>query len=460
MTEQTVTSASVENLRAGEGEWTATGHPHPVEILRLNTCGSVDDGKSTLIGRLLYDSKSLMEDQLEALERSADITGGGQINLANLTDGLRAEREQGITIDVAYRYFATPRRKFIMADTPGHVQYTRNMVTGASTANLAIILVDARTGVIEQSRRHTCLASLLRIPHLIVAVNKMDLVDWSEERFLEIRDEFEGFLPRLDIKDVKFIPMSALNGDNVVSTSPSTPWYQGPALLGHLETVHIASDWNLNGFRLPVQWVNRPNSPTDPRLHDFRGFSGQIAGGIVRVGQKVMVLPSGLKSTVKDIWTYDGSVSEAFCPQSITLVLEDDIDISRGDMIVGLDSLPGMSSELRAKVCWMHSRPLTAGRKFFIKHTSVTAQAIVTTIENRLNIHTFENELAPTELVANDLGEIRLRTSRQLVYDGYATNRLTGSFILVEQATNATVAAGMLLPPIELVKPEYNDFAI
>ncbi len=460
MTEQTVTSASVENLRAGEGEWTATGHPHPVEILRLNTCGSVDDGKSTLIGRLLYDSKSLMEDQLEALERSADITGGGQINLANLTDGLRAEREQGITIDVAYRYFATPRRKFIMADTPGHVQYTRNMVTGASTANLAIILVDARTGVIEQSRRHTCLASLLRIPHLIVAVNKMDLVDWSEERFLEIRDEFEGFLPRLDIKDVKFIPMSALNGDNVVSTSPSTPWYQGPALLGHLETVHIASDWNLNGFRLPVQWVNRPNSPTDPRLHDFRGFSGQIAGGIVRVGQKVMVLPSGLKSTVKDIWTYDGSVSEAFCPQSITLVLEDEIDISRGDMIVGLDSLPGMSSELRAKVCWMHSRPLTAGRKFFIKHTSVTAQAIVTTIENRLNIHTFENELAPTELVANDLGEIRLRTSRQLVYDGYATNRLTGSFILVEQATNATVAAGMLLPPIELVKPEYNDFAI
>ena len=460
MTEQTVTSASVENLRAGEGEWTATGHPHPVEILRLNTCGSVDDGKSTLIGRLLYDSKSLMEDQLEALERSADITGGGQINLANLTDGLRAEREQGITIDVAYRYFATPRRKFIMADTPGHVQYTRNMVTGASTANLAIILVDARTGVIEQSRRHTCLASLLRIPHLIVAVNKMDLVDWSEERFLEIRDEFEGFLPRLDIKDVKFIPMSALNGDNVVSTSPSTPWYQGPALLGHLETVHIASDWNLNGFRLPVQWVNRPNSPTDPRLHDFRGFSGQIAGGIVRVGQKVMVLPSGLKSTVKDIWTYDGSVSEAFCPQSITLVLEDEIDISRGDMIVGLDSRPGMSSELRAKVCWMHSRPLTAGRKFFIKHTSVTAQAIVTTIENRLNIHTFENEPAPAELVANDLGEIRLRTSRQLVYDGYATNRLTGSFILVEQATNATVAAGMLLPPIELVKPEYNDFAI
>jgi bifunctional enzyme CysN/CysC/sulfate adenylyltransferase subunit 1 len=460
MTENALTLETLEATRRGEAVRPAGAPAHPVEILRLNTCGSVDDGKSTLIGRLLYDSKSLMEDQLEALERSADITGGGQINLANLTDGLRAEREQGITIDVAYRYFATPRRKFIIADTPGHVQYTRNMVTGASTANLAIVLVDARLGVIEQSRRHTGLAALLRIPHLVVAVNKMDLVNWSEDRFLEIRDEFEAFLPRLDIKDVKFIPISALQGDNVVTASTSSPWYQGPALLGHLETVHIASDWNLNGFRLPVQWVNRPNNPTDAKLHDFRGFSGQIAGGIVRVGQKVMILPSGLKSTVKDIWTYDGSVAEAFCPQSITLVLEDDIDISRGDMIVGLDDLPGMSTELRAKVSWMHPRPLTAGRKFFLKHTTVTAQAIVSSIENRLNIQTFENEPGPTELVANDLGEIRLRTSRPLVYDGYAANRLTGSFILIEQGTNATVAAGMLLPPIELVKPEYNDFAI
>jgi len=460
MTDSTLTLDTLDAACRGEAARPALNTPHPVEILRINTCGSVDDGKSTLIGRLLYDSKSLMEDQLEALERSADITGGGQINLANLTDGLRAEREQGITIDVAYRYFATPRRKFIIADTPGHVQYTRNMVTGASTANLAIVLVDARAGVIEQSRRHTCLASLLRIPHLIVAVNKMDLVDWSEERFLEIRDEFEAFLPRLDIKDVKFIPISALKGDNVVSASKSSPWFQGPALLGHLETVHIASDWNLNGFRLPVQWVNRPNNPTDLKLHDFRGFSGQISGGIVRVGQKVMVLPSGLKSTVKDIWTYDGSVSEAFCPQSITLVLEDDIDISRGDMIVGLEDLPGMSSELRAKVSWMHPRALTANRKFFLKHTTVTAQAIVTGIESRLNIQTFESEPAPAELVANDLGEIRLRTSRPLVYDGYASNRLTGSFILIEPGTNATVAAGMLLPPIELVKPEYNDFAI
>src|SRR6266446_4635360 len=263
----------------------ATTTHHPVEILRFNTCGSVDDGKSTLIGRLLFDSKSLMEDQLEALQRSADITGGGQINLANLTDGLRAEREQGITIDVAYRYFATPRRKFIIADTPGHVQYTRNMVTGASSANLSIVLVDARNGVIEQSRRHTCIASLLRIPHVVIAVNKMDLVGWSEDRFWEIRDEMEEFLPRLGIKDVTFIPISALTGDNVVDLSNNMPWYKGPTLLGYLETVHIASDWNLNGLRLPVQWVNRPNNPLDTMLHDFRGFSGQIAGGIVRVGQ-------------------------------------------------------------------------------------------------------------------------------------------------------------------------------
>jgi len=435
-------------------------HTHPVDILRFNTCGSVDDGKSTLIGRLLYDSKSLLEDQLEALERSADITGGGQINLANLTDGLRAEREQGITIDVAYRYFATPRRKFIIADTPGHVQYTRNMVTGASNANLSIVLVDARAGVIEQSRRHTYLASLLRIPHLVVAVNKMDLVDWSEDRFLEIRDQFEEFLPRLDIKDVKFIPISALNGDNVVSPSANTPWYQGPALLGHLETVHIASDWNLNGFRFPVQWVNRPNNPTDAKLHDFRGFSGQVAGGIVRVGQKVMVLPGGLKSTVKEIWTYDGPIPEAFCPQPVTLVLEDDIDISRGDMIIGTENLPGMGTELHARICWMNPRPLQAGRKYFLKHTTQTVQAVVSTIESRINIHTFEPEPQPSEIAMNDIGEIRIRTARPLTFDGYAANRLTGSFILIEQGTNATVAAGMLQPPLEQVKPEYNDFAI
>jgi bifunctional enzyme CysN/CysC/sulfate adenylyltransferase subunit 1 len=434
---------------------------HPIEILRFNTCGSVDDGKSTLIGRLLYDSKSLMEDQIEALERSADITGGGAINLANLTDGLRAEREQGITIDVAYRYFATPKRKFIVADTPGHVQYTRNMVTGASTANLSIVLVDARQGVIEQTRRHTYLAALLGIPHLVIAVNKMDLVDWSEDRFLEIRDAIEAFLPKLDIfKDVKFVPISALNGDNVVDFSKNTPWYCGPTLLRHLETVHIASDWSLSGFRLPVQWVNRPNNPMDKKLHDFRGLSGQIAGGIVKVGQKVMVLPSGMKSTVKEIWTYDGSLQEAFCPQAVTLVLEHDLDASRGDMIVGLDNLPGMTSDLRARVCWMNPRPLQSGKKYFLKHTTLSAPVLINALDSRINIQTFDPEPAPPELAMNDIGEIRVRTAKPLIFDGYGTNRLTGSFILIEQGTNQTVAAGMLYPPTELVKPEYNDFAI
>jgi sulfate adenylyltransferase subunit 1 len=433
---------------------------HPVDILRLNTCGSVDDGKSTLIGRLLYDSRSLMEDQIEALERSADLTGGGQIDLSTLTDGLRAEREQGITIDVAYRYFATPRRRFIIADTPGHVQYTRNMVTGASNSNLSIVLVDARLGVTEQSRRHTCIASMLRIPHLVIAVNKMDLVDWSEERFTEIRDQFEEFLPRLDVKDVQFVPLSALTGDNVVETSKRTPWYPGPTLLGHLESVHIGSDWNLNGLRLPVQWVNRPNRPTDAELHDFRGFSGQIAGGIVRVGQKVMVLPSGLTSTVKQIWTYDGPLQEAFCPQSITLVLEDDIDVSRGDMIIGPDNLPGSSTDVRAKVCWMHSRPLQRGRKYLLRHTTRMVQAAVTDIDDRIDMTTLEAEPRPTALVLNDIGEVRLRTSGPLVFDGYGSNRLTGSFILVEPGANATVGAGMLFPPSEVVKPEYSDFAI
>jgi len=434
---------------------------HSIEILRFNTCGSVDDGKSTLIGRLLYDSKSLMEDQVEALEKSADLTGGGQINLANLTDGLRAEREQGITIDVAYRYFATPKRKFIVADTPGHVQYTRNMVTGASTANLSVVLVDARLGVIEQTRRHTFIAAMLGIPHLVIAVNKMDLVDWQEERFQEIRDAIEDFLPKLDVfRDVKFIPISALHGDNVVEGSQHTPWYPGPTLLAHLETVHIASDWNLNGFRFPVQWVNRPNDPTDAALHDFRGLSGQIAGGIVRKGQPVVILPGGVKTAIKDIWTYDGSLSEAFCPQSVTLCLEHDIDVSRGDVIVGLELMPGMGSDLPARVCWMNVRPLQAGKKYLLKHGAQTVQAVVVRVEGRINMETLDLETGPTELRANDIGVIRFRVAKPLVYDGYATNRLTGSFILIEQGTNATVAAGMLFPPTEAVQPEYTDFAI
>jgi bifunctional enzyme CysN/CysC/sulfate adenylyltransferase subunit 1 len=434
---------------------------HPIELLRFNTCGSVDDGKSTLIGRLLYDSKNLMEDQIEALERSADITGGGTINLANLTDGLRAEREQGITIDVAYRYFATPKRKFIVADTPGHVQYTRNMVTGASTANLSIVLVDARAGVIEQTRRHTYIAALLGIPHLIIAINKMDLVDWSEERYQEIRDEIESFLPKLDVfRDVKFIPISALEGDNVVDASKKTPWYEGPTLLSHLETVHIASDWNLSALRFPVQWVNRPNDPTDKQLHDFRGLSGQLASGIIRANQEVVVLPIGIKTTVKEIWTYDGSLPEAFCPQSVTLCLAHDIDISRGDMIVGLDSLPGRSADLHARICWMHIRPLQAGKKYFLKHATQTVQAVVTQLESRINFDTLEPEPAPAALAVNDIGIVRIKTARPVVFDSYTTNRLTGSFILIEQGTNATVAAGMLFPPTEAVKPEYSDFAI
>ena len=433
---------------------------HPIELLRFNTCGSVDDGKSTLIGRLLYDSKSIMEDQMEVLERSADITGGGQVNLANLTDGLRAEREQGITIDVAYRYVATPKRKFIVADTPGHVEYTRNMVTGASTANLSIVLVDARNGVIEQTRRHSYISALLGIPHIVFAVNKMDLVDWSEERFREIREGIEAFLPKLNLfKDVKFIPISALEGDNVVTFSDKTPWYEGPTLLGHIESVHIASDWNLNGLRFPVQWVNRPNNPTDKTLHDFRGLSGQIAGGIVKVGQEVLVLPSGQKSRIQEIWTYDGPLEEAFCPQSVTLRLEDDLDISRGDTIVGLDPLPGHSAELAGRVCWMNPRPLAAGKKYFLKHGSQTVQAMVTSLESRIDFETFEPE-ETAELAMNDIGEVRIRTAKPLTYDGYTANRLTGSFVLVEPGTNATVAAGMLHPPAQSYKPEYTDFAI
>jgi bifunctional enzyme CysN/CysC/sulfate adenylyltransferase subunit 1 len=314
--------------------------------------------------------------------------------------------------------------------------------------------------VIEQSRRHTAIASLLRIPHLVVAVNKMDLVGWSEQRFREIRAQFEEFLPRLAIQDVKFIPLSALNGDNVVDPSPHTPWYVGPTLLGHLETVHIASDWNLRGFRLPIQWVNRPNAPKDPALHDFRGFSGQIAGGVVRRGQRVLALPAGLPSTVKQIWTYDGPVEEAFCPQSVTVVLEDDIDVSRGSMLVGLEERPGFGTDLRANVCWMHARPLQAGRKYLLKHTSHTVQAVVTEVVSRLDMGTLEVQPSPAQLAVNDIGEIRLRTARPLFHDAYGVNRLTGSFILIEPGTNATVAAGMLQASSETVRPEGAEYEI
>jgi bifunctional enzyme CysN/CysC/sulfate adenylyltransferase subunit 1 len=383
------------------------------------------------------------------------------VNLANLTDGLRAEREQGITIDVAYRYFATPRRRFIVSDTPGHVQYTRNMVTGASTANLSVVLIDARQGVIEQTRRHTYIAALLGIPHLVLAINKMDLVGWSEDRFLEIRAAVEDFLPKLDtFKDVKFVPISALDGGNVVDRAPESPWFEGPTLLSHLETVHIASDWNLGMLRFPVQWVNRPHQPQDPALHDFRGLSGQLAGGIVKTGQRVLVLPSGQHTTVKRIHTLDGDLPEAFCPQSVTLVLEHDLDVSRGDMIVGLDAMPGMATDLRARICWMHQRPLRPGAKFLLKHTTRTVQAMITQLTHRIDIHTFDPLPSPDELNLNSIGEIRLKTASPIIFDGYHHNRLTGSFVLIEPGTNQTVGAGLLLPPAETVNPDVQDFVI
>ncbi len=435
-------------------------HPHPVDLLRFNTCGSVDDGKSTLIGRLLYDSKSLMDDQVEALERSADLTGGGRLNLANLTDGLRAEREQGITIDVAYRHFATPRRRFIIADTPGHIQYTRNMVTGASTANLSIVLVDARAGVIEQSRRHAAIAGLLRIPHLVVAVNKMDLVSWSEARFHEVRAQFEAFLPRLGIRDVKFIPISALRGDNVVHPSAQTPWYPGPTLLSHLESVHIASDHDLGHFRLPVQWINRPHRPEDVAWHDFRGVSGQIAGGIVRLGDKVLVLPAGVTTRVRRIHSLTGDLDEAFAPQSVTLVLEHDVDVSRGSMLVAPGARPGGATDLRAQLCWMHPRPLQPGRRLLLKHTTFTTPALVTELVHRLDPATLEPSAAPALFALNDLGEVGLRTAQPIFFDAYATNRLTGSFILIDPDNHATLAAGMLHPPGEPVRLECTDYTI
>jgi bifunctional enzyme CysN/CysC len=429
----------------------------PADMLRFATAGSVDDGKSTLIGRLLFDSKALFSDQLAAVERVSRDRGHDYTDLALITDGLRAEREQGITIDVAYRYFATPRRKFIIADTPGHIQYTRNMVTGASTADVALVLLDARRGITEQSRRHAFIATLLGVPHLIVCVNKMDLVDWSEEVFEGIRTEFSEFATRLRVGDLSFIPVSALLGDNVVTRSPNMPWFDGSPLLSHLERLHVASDRNLVDVRFPVQYVVRPQSH---QVRDYRGYAGSVASGVLKAGDPVLVLPSGLESTIATIETADGPVDEAFPPMAVVITLADDIDVSRGDMIVGLENLPGMNAHVRAKVCWMHPRPLQRGRKYFLKHTTQTLQAVITNVDSRINIQTFEPEPDPAELGMNDIGEIKLQTSKPLVFDGYSNNRLTGSFILIEQGTNLTAAAGMLHPPTELVKPEYNDFAI
>ncbi|WP_030451978.1 sulfate adenylyltransferase subunit CysN [Herbidospora cretacea] len=414
-----------------------------MDILRFATAGSVDDGKSTLIGRLLFDSKAIFEDQLEAVERTSRDRGTEYTDLSLLTDGLRAEREQGITIDVAYRYFATPKRKFIIADTPGHIQYTRNMVTGASTADLAIILIDARKGVLEQSRRHAFLTTLLRVPHLVLAVNKMDLVDYSEERFEEIREEFTQFASKLNASDLTFIPISALHGDNVVSRSESMPWYQGPSLLHHLEHVHIASDRNLVDVRFPVQYVIRPHKT---EFHDYRGYAGQVAGGVLKPGDDVMHLPSGLTTKIASIDTFDGPVSEAFPPMSVTLRLEDHIDISRGDMICRPNNQPQVAQEVDAMICWMADGvKLSPRAKLTIKHTTRTARALVKDLHYRLDVNTLHRDETATSLSLNEIGRVSLRITQPLFVDDYARNRQTGGFILIDEATNGTVGAGMIL---------------
>ncbi|MEV5747780.1 sulfate adenylyltransferase subunit CysN [Actinoallomurus sp. NPDC052308] len=417
-----------------------------MDILRLATAGSVDDGKSTLIGRLLFDSKSIFEDQLEAVERTSRDRGEDYTNLALLTDGLRAEREQGITIDVAYRYFATPRRKFIIADTPGHIQYTRNMVTGASTADLAIVLIDARKGILEQSRRHAFLTTLLRVPHLVLAVNKMDLVDYDEATFERIKDEFTSFAAKLSVGDLTFIPISALHGDNVVERSANMPWYDGPSLLHHLENVHIASDRNLIDVRFPVQYVIRPHKSTDPELHDYRGYAGQVAGGVLKPGDEVMHLPSGLTTRIKRIDTADGPVDEAFPPMSVTLLLEDDIDISRGDMICRPHNRPQVTQDVDAMVCWMSDeRPLVPRGKLVIKHTTRTARAMIKELQYRLDVNTLHRHEDAERLELNEIGRVRLRVTQPLFADDYSRNRGTGGFILIDEATNATVGAGMIM---------------
>ena len=413
------------------------------ELLRFATAGSVDDGKSTLIGRLLYDSKQIFEDQWDAVERVSRERNEGYTNLALLTDGLRAEREQGITIDVAYRYFATPKRKFIIADTPGHVQYTRNMVTGASTADLALILVDARKGIQEQSRRHAILTTMLRVPHIVLCVNKMDLVDFSQDVFESIKTEFQDFAARLETGDLSFVPISALNGDNVVTRSPNMPWYEGASLLHLLEEVHIASDRNLIDCRFPVQYVIRPMSDEH---HDYRGYAGTVAGGVFKIGDEVMVLPSGFTTRITSIDTAEGPVAEAFPPMSVTIRLDDDIDISRGSMICRPRNQPHVGQDIDAMICWMsESRPLRAGDRLTIKHTTQTARTIVREVAYELDVNTLHRHEGNHELSLNELGRVTLRTTAPLFYDEYRRNRTTGSFILIDEATNATVGAGMIL---------------
>ncbi|NHI18008.1 sulfate adenylyltransferase subunit CysN [Microbacterium excoecariae] len=409
-----------------------------MDMLRFATAGSVDDGKSTLIGRLLFDSKSIFEDQLLSVEETSKSRGNEYVDLSLLTDGLRSEREQGITIDVAYRYFATPKRKFIIADTPGHAQYTRNMVTGASTADLAIVLVDARKGVIEQSRRHATIASLLRVPHVVLAVNKMDLVDFDEKVFEEIRQDFLDFSSKLNITDITAIPISALNGDNVVSRSENTPWYQGPALLHHLETVYIGADRNLQDVRFPVQYVIRPQQKD---VIDYRGFAGQVASGLMKTGDEVIVLPSGLTSTIAGIDTADGEVEEAFPPMSVTVRLADEIDISRGDVIARPNNQPIVSQDIDATICWMDDAPLVKGKKYAVLHNSREARCVVKELQYELDVNTLHRDQEATQLGRNAIGRVTLRMTTPLVVDPYAKNRETGSFVLIDEATNATVAA-------------------
>ncbi|NJK95459.1 MAG: GTP-binding protein [Bacteroidales bacterium] len=413
-----------------------------MELLRFTTAGSVDDGKSTLIGRLLYDSKAIFQDQMEALELASKRRGEETVNLALLTDGLRAEREQGITIDVAYRYFATPKRKFIIADTPGHIQYTRNMVTGASTANVALILIDARNGVVEQTIRHSFIAAALKIPHIIVCVNKMDLVDFKEEVFDGIRNRYDEFSGKLDVKDVRFVPISAKLGDNVVDRSGNMDWYKGPTLMYLLETIHIASDYNLKDARFPVQHVIRPQSDD---FHDYRGYSGRVASGVFHKGDKVTVLPSGFTSVIKSIDFASEPLDYAFAPQSVTITLEDDIDISRGDMLVTETRNPKVSQDIEVMVCWLNEKPLRINGKYILRQTTAEMKCMVKELKYKVNIETLENIYDNSTFGLNEIGRILIRTTKPLIFDSYSENRVTGSLILIDEGTNETVGAGMII---------------
>jgi sulfate adenylyltransferase subunit 1 len=412
-----------------------------MELLRFTTAGSVDDGKSTLIGRLLYDSKSIFEDQMAAVKQSSERKGLQHVDLSLLTDGLRSEREQGITIDVAYRDFATPKRKFIIADTPGHIQYTRNMVTGASTSNLALVLVDARHGVIEQTRRHSFIASLLKIPHIIVCINKMDLVDYSEDVFNKVVEQYHEFASKLDIMDIRYIPISALNGDNVVNHSENMSWYRGASLLNTLETIHIGSDQNHLDARFPVQTVIRPHAD---EYHDYRGYAGRVAGGIFRKGDNVTILPSGLTSVIKSIDSFDGQVAEAFPPMSVSICLEDDIDVSRGDMIVKNNNQPEVSQDLDVLMCWMSAKPPRPGAKYYLKSTTREVMAIIKEVIYKIDINTMQRISQDNDIRMNDMARVKMRTTRPLMFDEYRRNRVTGSLILIDEATNETVAAGTI----------------